>query len=134
MKHLAMAVVVKQGKVLVQKRYRVEKGMVLEFPGGEVGEEESGTNAAARELAEETGLTDLKHAGTYTKVNDYGGRIYFVVFRANPNDEPQAIELARQQQFMWFEPTKIPLDDFYQADVEFITSQLKQYALSPTLV
>ncbi|TOD73503.1 NUDIX hydrolase, partial [Vibrio parahaemolyticus] len=36
MKDLSMAVVVKQGKVLVQNRYRSGKGMVFEFPGGSV--------------------------------------------------------------------------------------------------
>lgn len=134
MKHLAMAVVMKQGKVLVQKRHRAEKGMVLEFPGGEVNEEETGTAAAVRKLAEETGLSDLKHAATYTKVNDYGGCIYFVVLRAQQDDEPQAIDYLRKQQFYWVEPTKVQLDDFYRADVEFITQKLPQYALSPTLV
>ncbi|EGU32023.1 MutT/nudix family protein [Vibrio ichthyoenteri ATCC 700023] len=134
MKHLAMAVVIKQGKVLVQKRYRAEKGMLLEFPGGEVGEEETGTDAAIRELAEETGLLGLTHAATYSDVNDYGGRIYFVVLRAKQGDEPRVIDHERQQQFAWIEPNKIPLDDFYPADVAFITAQLKQYSLSPSLV
>ncbi|WP_139123462.1 NUDIX hydrolase, partial [Vibrio parahaemolyticus] len=46
MKDLSMAVVVKQGKVLVQNRYRSGKGMVFEFPGGSVDSGESGEQAA----------------------------------------------------------------------------------------
>ncbi len=36
MKHLSMAVVVRNGKVLVQERQKAAKGVVVEFPGGEV--------------------------------------------------------------------------------------------------
>ena len=132
-KRLAMAVVIKEGRVLVQKRHRATSGMVMEFPGGEVAEEETGTSAALRELAEQTGLQGLTHAATYTNVNEYGGRIYFVVFRAQNNDEPKSIDSSRQQQFYWLEPNQIPLDDFYRADVEFITQQLKQYSVQPSL-
>ncbi|WP_439333271.1 NUDIX hydrolase [Vibrio viridaestus] len=54
MKNLSMAVVVKQDRVLIQQRYRRNKGMVFEFPGGSVDADESGEDAAIRELCEET--------------------------------------------------------------------------------
>ncbi|OLQ89682.1 DNA mismatch repair protein MutT [Vibrio panuliri] len=131
MKHLAMAVVVKQGKVLVQKRYRAEKGMVLEFPGGKVGLDETGTDAAIRELAEETGIRGLKHTATYTKVNQLGGRIYFVILRANEGVEPKASDASIKQEFSWMSPEIIPQDDFHPADREFINQYLQQYSLIP---
>ncbi|MBE3745013.1 NUDIX hydrolase, partial [Vibrio parahaemolyticus] len=71
MKNLSMAVVVKQGKVLVQNRYRRGKGMVFEFPGGSVDSGESGEQAAIRELWEETGLNGLKVLGNHTAKNSY---------------------------------------------------------------
>ena len=60
MKHLSMAVVVKNGLVLLQKRFRRDMGMVLEFPGGSVDKRETGVEAAIRELWEETGLDSVK--------------------------------------------------------------------------
>ena len=57
MKYLSMAVVIKQGKVLIQERYRSNQGMVFEFSGGEVETNESGTDAAIRELYEETNMS-----------------------------------------------------------------------------
>ncbi|GAK82641.1 MutT/nudix family protein [Vibrio ponticus] len=131
MKHLAMAVVVKQGKVLVQKRYRANKGMVTEFPGGRVELEENGTDAAIRELAEETGLRGLAHTATFTKENELGGRTYFVVLRAGEGAEPKAIDAERQQEFSWLTPDSIPQDDFYVADREFIQQHLQKYTLTP---
>lgn len=56
LKNIAMAVVVRGGKVLVQKRFRHGQGMVFEFPGGTVDPSESGCQAAVRELWEETDL------------------------------------------------------------------------------
>ncbi|MBA5764375.1 NUDIX hydrolase [Vibrio sp. 404] len=131
MKHLAMAVVVKQGKVLVQKRYRADKGMILEFPGGKVQLGETGTDAAIRELKEETGLSGLAHTATYTKVNEMGGRIYFVIFRAKTEVEPSLADASRLQEFSWLSPDSIPHDDFYAADREFIKQYLPQYTLTP---
>ncbi|WP_428799327.1 NUDIX hydrolase [Vibrio kasasachensis] len=131
MKHLAMAVVVKQGKVLLQKCHRADKGTVLEFPGGKVKLGETGTDAAIRALMEETGLSGLSHAATYTKENEIGGRIYFVIFRAGTGVEPNLGDLQSAQEFSWLSPECIPLDDFYSADREFINQYLQQYALVP---
>ncbi|MEW4466046.1 NUDIX hydrolase, partial [Vibrio cholerae] len=63
MNHLAMAVVIKNNLVLVQKRFRKNTGMIFEFPGGSIDAGESGEQAAIRELWEETGLRNLKLIG-----------------------------------------------------------------------
>ncbi|MFA0897145.1 NUDIX hydrolase, partial [Vibrio cholerae] len=55
MNHLAMAVVIKNNLVLVQKRFRKNTGMIFEFPGGSIDAGDSGEQAAIRELWEETG-------------------------------------------------------------------------------
>ncbi|CAK2423748.1 hypothetical protein VCRA2113O415_180035 [Vibrio crassostreae] len=70
MKNIAMAVVVRDGKVLVQKRFRHGQGMVFEFPGGSVDPGESGSQAEIRELWEETSLKDLQLLGTHQGQND----------------------------------------------------------------
>ncbi|WP_286292243.1 NUDIX hydrolase [Vibrio apostichopi] len=128
MKNIAMAVVVRDGKVLVQKRFRHGQGMVFEFPGGSVDPGESGSQAAIRELWEETGLKDLQLLGTHQGQNDLGGEIHYVVLRAGQDDEPKVVDAERQQTFYCLEPSAIPLDDFYRADIEFIEKYLSRYA------
>ncbi|MEZ9656095.1 NUDIX hydrolase [Vibrio splendidus] len=128
MKNIAMAVAVREGKVLIQKRFRYRQGMVFEFPGGSVDPGESGSQAAIRELWEETGLKDLQLLGTHQGQNDLGGEIHYVVLRADQNEEPKMVDAERQQTFYWLEPSAIPLDDFYRADIEFIENYLSRYA------
>lgn len=127
MKNIAMAVVVRDGKVLVQKRFRHGQGMVFEFPGGSVDPGESGSEAAIRELWEETALKDLQLLDTHQVMNNFGGEIHYVVLRADQNDEPKVVDVERQQTFYWLKPSAIPLGDFYRADIEFIDSHLSCY-------
>lgn len=127
MKNLAMGVVVREGKVLIQKRFRPEKGMIFEFPGGSVDAGESGEQAAIRELWEETGLINLKRLGHHQEKNDFGGEIHYVVLAASTGIEPQMIDPERQQTFYWLEPSEVPIQDFYRADIGFIESHLSQY-------
>uniref|UniRef100_UPI000B34C65E NUDIX hydrolase n=1 Tax=Thaumasiovibrio subtropicus TaxID=1891207 RepID=UPI000B34C65E len=118
MKNLSMAVVVRNGCVLVQKRYRHNQGMVFEFPGGAVDPKESGVQAAVRELWEETGISNVKALGSHTLTNQFGGDIHYVLMATSAGIEPEALDPERQQSFYWFDPTDIPLTDFYDADIE----------------
>ena len=122
-----MAVVVKQDRVLVQKRYRYGKGMVFEFPGGAADLSETGEQAAIRELCEETGLSGLKVRGAYSYKNNYGGDISYVVLECTTNEEPTEVDPERQQTFYWFSPSDIPLGDFFEADINFIKNHLESY-------
>ncbi|MBW3695317.1 NUDIX hydrolase [Vibrio sp. T187] len=124
MKNLSMAVVVKDGKVLIQQRFRTNQGMVFEFPGGAVDDGESGEQAATRELWEEVGLRELTAVASHQAENEYGGVIHYIVFSAPSAARPQAIDPERQQTFHWLNPQDIPLQDFFSADVAFIQHHL----------
>ncbi|EGQ9274050.1 NUDIX hydrolase [Vibrio parahaemolyticus] len=122
-----MAVVVREGKILVQERFRRNKGMVFEFPGGSVDKGESGEQAAVRELWEETGVREVDLIGSHSLVNEFGGSIHYVVFLAQPEAIPQMVNPVRQQTFHWFNLNDIPRKDFFKADIEFLDTMLEQY-------
>ncbi|KJY83950.1 DNA mismatch repair protein MutT [Vibrio galatheae] len=126
MKHLSMAVVRKNGKVLVKQRYNQAKDRVFEFPGGAVKEYESATDAAARELFDETKIERVKHSATFSAVNDLGGRTYYAIFNADDQHEAHIEDVEQQHIFQWLTPNEIPLEAFYQADVDFIKRHLLQ--------
>ncbi len=127
LKNISMAVVVREGKVLVQERFRRNKGMVFEFPGGSVDKGESGEQAAVRELWEETGVREVDLIGSHSLVNEFGGSIHYVVFLAQPEAIPQIVDPVRQQTFHWFNLNDIPRKDFFKADIEFLDTMLEQY-------
>lgn len=122
-----MAVVVRNGFVLVQERYRHNRGMVYEFPGGAVGSDETGVEAAIRELNEETGLKNLEIVGHHTLANGYGGDIHYVVMSAPDSATPRMVDPIRRQTFHWFRSSDIPPNDFFTADLQFIESDLGKY-------
>lgn len=127
MKHVCMAVVIRSGKVLIQRRYRHNKGLVYEFPGGAIDAGESAEQSARRELREETGLPCGRLLGNHVAQNQWGGEIHYIVLAGLADAEPVAVNAQRQQSFYWLEPQQIPLDDFYPADVQFIQNQLSAF-------
>ncbi|MGY4494885.1 NUDIX hydrolase [Pseudomonas sp. TE3610] len=126
MKNLAMAVIIRDGLVLIQHRWRRE-GWVYEFPGGAVDAGESAEAAAVRELQEETGLTGCNLVDRVSAVNDYGGVVDFIVMRLATAEEPRMTDDARRQTFHWMPATSIPLSTFAKADVLFISDYLPRY-------
>lgn len=136
MKNLAMAVVIRDGLVLVQHRRRRE-GWVYEFPGGAVDPGESAEAAALRELLEETGLAGCQLVDRVSAVNDYGGVIDFILMHLNSDREPRIVDAERQQTFHWLPAMDIPVSTFARADVLFISDYLPRYTAegkSPGLV
>lgn len=122
-----MAVVIREGYVLIQKRFRRTQGMVFEFPGGRVDSDETPKEAGIRELWEETGLQNLQWVATHQRLNGLGSYTHYVILLASENAQPQSINPARQQTFYWFKPSEIPRRDFYKADLEFMEHDLEQY-------
>lgn len=120
---IALAVLVRAGKVLIQRRWRPLQGFVYEFPGGRVDAGETPAAAAAREAWEEVGIQPLELLGQYSVCNlQKRSEVYFVLFAVD--SEPQAVNPARQQSFGWYLPTEIPLSDFALTDRQFIACHL----------
>lgn len=125
MKNLSMAVVIKGSTVLIQQRYRAAKGMVYEFPGGSVEDDESEEFAAIRELWEETGVAGVRTLGEYTCKNQFGGDSHYVVMEPAADVFPTTS--APEKSLHWLPLGDIPRDHLYPADKEFIERYLPDY-------
>lgn len=126
-KKIAMAVVVRNSKIMVQHRFRPNIGFIYEFPGGSVDANETPEVAAIRELVEETGLVATKTLTSFPYENEFNGTINFVLLEINHQAQPKITNEARQQTFYWFEPNEIPLCDFHKSDVTFIKTDLLKW-------
>ncbi|OGO35214.1 MAG: hypothetical protein A2W35_10940 [Chloroflexi bacterium RBG_16_57_11] len=97
----AIAAILRDGKLLLTQREDFE---VWSLPGGGVGEDESLTDAARREVEEETGLKVrlTRLVGVYSRLNWYGRGIHLVVFAASPvggSLKPQPNEVLKIDEF-----------------------------------
>ncbi len=126
-KSIAVAIVVRGGRVLVQQRYRAAVGMVFEFPCGSVDDGETFEEAAMRELSEETGVTGCSHVCTSNGETSDGRMIGHVILDCSPEQQPRMVNPARRQTFYWYRYSEIPVDRFPAADQKFICSKLKAY-------
>ncbi len=127
---VALAVLLRDGCVLVQRRHRAALGFVHEFPGGAVDAGETWVGAAARELFEETGLEERAAARCIVRAGENGRRVGFAVFVSGSVEPPRMTNARRRQTFHWFVPGDIPLTDFLAADRQFITHDLPALLLS----
>jgi 8-oxo-dGTP diphosphatase len=118
---VACAVVIRDDKILIQKRLRQGR-FVFEFPMGKVEENESFEEAAMRELREETGLNS-SFVEIEVLVSNNNDEIAFVVLEISQNSIPLS-DKHRKQKYFWFHWNEIPLDDFHNTDKKYILSKL----------
>lgn len=64
---------------------------------------------------------------THEYVNDFGGKVYFVIFELLENEQPIMVDTIREQTFYWLKANEIPLGDFHKADKVFILNCLAKY-------
>jgi 8-oxo-dGTP diphosphatase len=106
---IALAIVVRRGRVLVAKRAEGQHlAGAWEFPGGKIGDGEEPADAALRELREETGLEADKAEPLLVFVHDYPDRrLRFHAFVVPEASGEVAIDGDRA--FAWVAPSS--LDD-----------------------
>lgn len=112
--HVAVGVIVRDGRVLIARRPDyVHQGGLLEFPGGKVEPGETVQQALVREIAEETGLS-LPETSLEPVIgirHDYGDkRVFLDVWRTSETSgEPEGRE---GQPVHWLEPDQLRDEDF----------------------
>jgi len=116
--HVAVAVIVRDGRILIARRpEHVHQGGLLEFPGGKVEPGETVQQALVREIAEETGLR--VPAETLEPVigirHDYGDKHVFLDVWQTAAAEGEAGGREGQPVF-WLTPEELRDEDFPAAN------------------
>jgi 8-oxo-dGTP diphosphatase len=128
MKHLSKAIVVQDGKVLVQETVKSSSGAkVIDFPLGLVSDNESATDAA-RKLIVEADENQVQHTATFSGVNEKGGRTYYAIFKADAKAKLKLAHSDMPESARWVEPKDLPLKEFHAEDIDFIKTHLPQYS------
>jgi len=104
---ICVVVLLRDSKVLIQKRYRPDKGKIFEFPCGHLELGENLIDACSRELQEELGLTELKALFHTVLENVVGGSVGFVVFECPDHKNPKVIDPRRKQEFFWLSVAEV---------------------------
>ncbi|MBW7472901.1 Nudix family hydrolase [Marinobacter sp. F4218] len=116
--HVAVAVVIRDGRVLIARRPdHVHQGGLLEFPGGKVEPGETVQQALIREIAEETGLS-VPESSLEPVIgirHDYGDkRVFLDVWRTQ--DAAGVAEGREGQPVEWVLPDELRDEDFPAAN------------------
>jgi 8-oxo-dGTP diphosphatase len=104
---VALAVVIREGRVLVARRAPdAHAGSLWEFPGGRIEAGETAEAAARREMSEETGLLGGTLEPLTTEVHEYPDRIVrlhaFVVREASGD-----VEVEGGRDWAWVTPSRL---------------------------
>lgn len=116
--HVAVAVIVRNGRVLIARRpEHAHQGGLLEFPGGKVEPGERVEQALIREIREETGLGVPE--GSLQPVigirHDYGDKRVFLDVWSTHDATGDAVG-REGQPIAWLTPTELKDDDFPAAN------------------
>ena len=109
------SLVVKEGKVLLGKRLSSHGAGLWMIPGGHLENGESFEECAARELEEETGLSDVEFKGIVSLSNDIAYEKHYVtigVLFEWKSGEPSSAEPDKSGDWHWSDPNELPAEMF----------------------
>lgn len=116
--HVAVAVIVREGRVLIARRPdHVHQGGLLEFPGGKVEPDETVQQALVREIAEETGLNVPENSlePVIGIRHDYGDKRVFLDVWSTRGAEGEA-QGCEGQAVDWLSPDDLQDEHFPAAN------------------
>lgn len=128
--HVAVAVIVIQGKVLLAQRPKhLHKGGYWEFPGGKVENNETIEDALVREIKEELGIVPVKFEPLIDVAYDYPEKnVLLDVWLVS--DYLSVPEGREQQQIRWVEKSAIHTFQFPEANQPIVEKLLGEYTIS----
>ncbi len=104
-------IVVKDGKILMGERIASHGANTWQIPGGHLEFGETFEETAMREVAEETGITDIEIEGLVSVSNerDYGKHYANISMLAKwKSGEPRDAEPEKSRNWQWIDPTSLP--------------------------
>lgn len=105
---VSMAIIVRDGAVLMIQRRQKEGDLLWAFVGGAVEEGESAEEAAVREVAEEVGLTVKAERVLGERVHPKTGRAMVYVACAVTDGEPVVLDVDEVAEVAWVRHDQIP--------------------------
>lgn len=121
------ALIFRDGKVLMGLRNYEKTGPLWTFPGGRCDIGETPENALKREVAEETGITDLiikelvgEKEGAHTSSNGITDKVF--IYHCLTKQEPTLMEPEKFSEWQWIDPNKFPDNLIDQKDKDFVNS------------
>jgi 8-oxo-dGTP diphosphatase len=119
--HVAAAVIVRDGKILIGQRPRGEWGeLEWEFPGGKLEAGEDPAAALERELREELAIDAVIGPELMRSEHQYAGTPPVVLYFHLVNEfagEPRNLAF---EQIVWERPEQLPAYPFLKGDVAFV--------------
>ncbi|MBI4134912.1 MAG: NUDIX domain-containing protein [Candidatus Sungbacteria bacterium] len=104
-------IVVRGRKILIGERLSGHGSGTFEIPGGHLEFGETFEEAAKREVAEETGLTNIEVKGVVSIGNDIAFDKHYVsigILAESNFGEPYDVDATVAQNWQWYEPENIP--------------------------
>ena len=112
-------IVLRDGKILLGERLAGHGSGSFQLPGGHLEYGETFEETARREVAEETGLTDIEIKGVVSLGNDIMYEKHYVsvgVLATSRSGDPKTMEPEKSKGWAWFDVNNLPENVFLMSE------------------